>query len=250
MHHDTSGAWEEQTNAESATKVGDGNARSLGVIGPSKHRAEVDRECFWILMGEGNLDTRWIMPRAMEWSIRARSTTPWIVATAGSGLGRGCKVARLKEPSPCSINWPVNAAILNPRGPTDHARSSNSNLRFSFSVYSATYSYLANSPLVSQVVFKQSTTTRSLSSRVRIPCKRTCRAFHLWQRCGGSPIYSQLSTINCLPPAPPRSNCAVSARRRLPACISCPHVSEKPSRVNSTFSAYYSLSWKDFRISK
>jgi hypothetical protein len=35
-----------------------------------------------------------------------------------------------KEPSPCSITWPVDITRSNPRRPTKHAHSSNSNLRF------------------------------------------------------------------------------------------------------------------------
>ena len=47
-----------------------------------------------------------------------------------SGLRRGCKLARPKGRSPCSIGRAVAPTISNPREPMNHAHNWNSNLRF------------------------------------------------------------------------------------------------------------------------
>src|ERR1039457_7196181 len=46
-----------------------------------------------------------------------------------NGLRRGCRSARPKEPSPCSIIWLRAKTNANLQAPSNHAPSSNSNLR-------------------------------------------------------------------------------------------------------------------------
>src|ERR1017187_1691361 len=47
-----------------------------------------------------------------------------------SGLRRGCRSARPKGPSPCSLIWLRAKTNAKPQKPSNHAPSSNSNLRF------------------------------------------------------------------------------------------------------------------------
>jgi hypothetical protein len=47
-----------------------------------------------------------------------------------SGLRRGCRLARPKGPSPCSLIWLRAKTNAKPQAPSNHAPSSNSNLRF------------------------------------------------------------------------------------------------------------------------